>query len=188
MTMDTTDALEAHAAGRCAAAPELLPLVYDELRLLAGRYLRGERIDHSLRPSDLVHEAYLRLVDSSRISWQGKTHFFAMSARQMRRILVEHARARNAHKRGGGAKRLAIHENMAASETMSLDVLALDEALDRLATLSPRQSHTVELRFFGGMTIRETAHVLGVSDETVKQDWRMARAWLSRELASAAPS
>jgi len=182
--MDTTAALEAHAAGQRDAAPELMPLVYEQLRLLARRYMRHERVDHSLQPSDLVHEAYLRLVDSSRISWQGKTHFFAMSARQMRHILVEHARARAAQKRGAGATRLPLRESLLPSSGDPLDILALHEAMNRLAEFSPRQSQVVELRFFGGLTIREAAYVLGVSIETVKLDWRMARAWLLRELSA----
>jgi len=180
--MDTTDALESHAAGRHDAASELVPLVYDRLRALAGRYMQGERADHSLRPSDLVHEAFLRLIDTSRVSWQGKTHFFAVSARQMRRILVEHARARKAAKRGAGDRPVTLIESIVPSPGPSLDVLALDEALTKLETLSPRQSRVVELRFFGGLTIREAAHVLGISEKTLTLDWRVARAWLSREL------
>lgn len=183
--MDPTEALEAHAAGDREVASQLLPLVYRQLRVLAQRYLRRERADHSLQPSDLVHEAYLRLVDASRVSWQGKTHFFAVSARQMRRILVDHARARRAQRRGGGAGRLTLRESIVPSPGTPVDVLALDEALEKLAARSPRQSRIVELRFFGGLTIPETAGALGVSEKTVKQDWRMARVWLLRELRSA---
>jgi RNA polymerase sigma factor (TIGR02999 family) len=183
--MDATEVLQAHAAGQREAASQLLPLVYDQLRVLAGRYMRRERADHSLRPSDLVHEAYLRLVDTSRVSWQGKTHFFAVSARQMRRILVEHARARKAQRRGGGARRLTLEDGITPSKGDFLEILVLDEALSALAALHSRQSRVVELRYFGGLTIRETAHVLGVSEETVKKDWRLARAWLLRELRSA---
>jgi RNA polymerase sigma factor (TIGR02999 family) len=183
--MDPTEALEAHAAGHRKAASELLPLVYRQLRMLAERYLRRERAGHSLQPSDLVHEAYLRLVDTSRVSWQGKTHFFAVSARQMRRILVDHARARKAQRHGGGVRRLTLKESIVPSPGKPVDVLGLDEALTKLAALSPRQSRTVELRFFGGLTIPETACELGVSEETVKLDWRMAKVWLLRELGSA---
>jgi RNA polymerase sigma-70 factor (ECF subfamily) len=180
--MDATASLEAHAAGDRGAAERLLPLVYDELRALAGRYIHRERAGHSLQPSDLVHEAYLRLVDGSRVSWQGKTHFFAVSARQMRRVLVDHARARNAQRRGGGARRLALRDSITPSDRAPLEVLALDEVLSRLEAVHSRQARIVELRFFGGLTIQETAFVLRVSVETVKNDWRMARAWLLREL------
>ena len=182
--MDATDALEAHAAGQREAADQLLPLVYDQLRLLAARYMRRERADHSLRPSDLVHEAYVRLVDASRISWQGKTHFFVVSARQMRRILVDHARARKAQRRGGEAKRVTLDDGITPSAGESLEILALDEALHKLAAVKSRQSRVVELRYFGGLTIRETADALGVSEDMVKKDWRLARAWLLRELLS----
>jgi RNA polymerase sigma factor (TIGR02999 family) len=183
--MDVTEAFEARAAGRGDAASRLLPQVYHQLRVLAERYMRRERPGHSLRPSDLVHEACLRLIDASRISWQGKTHFLAVSAKQMRHILVDHARARRAQRRGGGARRLTLDENLAGGAGPSLDLLALDEALDRLAAIRPRQARTVELRFFGGLTIRETAYVLGITEDAVKVDWRMARAWLLRELESA---
>jgi len=182
VAMDLTDAFEDRAAGKREAASRLLPVVYDQLRLLAERYMRRENLDHSWRPSDLVHEACLRLIDTSRISWQGKTHFLAVSATQMRRLLIDHARARRAKRRGGGLERLALDENLARTEGPSFDLLALDEALNKLATLRPRQARTVELRFFGGLTIRETAYLLSISEDAVKMDWRMARAWLLREL------
>ena len=182
--MDTTGLSEAHAAGHREAASQLVPLVYSQLRVLAGRYMRRERPGHSLRPADLVHEACLKLIDTSRISWQGKTHFFAVAAKQMRLVLVDHARTRKSLRRGGGAMRLTLDDNIAPTEGASLEVLALDEALNRLAILRPRQSRTVVLRFFGGLTIQEAAYVMGVSKDVVKADWRMARAWLLRELHS----
>jgi RNA polymerase sigma factor (TIGR02999 family) len=183
--MDVTQALEDHVAGDRGAASQLLPLVYDRLRALAARYMRQERPGHSLCPTDLVHEAYVRLVDITRISWQGKTHFFAMAARQMRRILVESARAHKAQKRGGNLQRVTLDDEAAFSPSVALDVLALNEALERLSELSSRQGEVVELRFFGGLSVRETAYVLGVSDRTIDQDWSVARAWLSRELSRA---
>ena len=178
-----THALLAHSRGDPTAVAELLPLVYDKLRNLAARYMRSERVDHTLQPTALVHEAYIRLVDHARIDWQGKTHFFAVAAVQMRRVLAEHARARRARKRGGGAKKVTLEDAVAITEGGAVDLLALDEALERLAHESPRQSRVVELRFLGGLTIEETAHVLDISIGTVKGDWRVARAWLLRELS-----
>jgi RNA polymerase sigma factor (TIGR02999 family) len=160
----------------------LLPLVYSELRALAGAYMKRERPDHSLTPTAVVHEAYLRLIDNSRTDWRGKTHFFAVAAVQMRRVLVDHARAHAARKRGGDRLRISITETADLEAAISLDVLALNEVLDRLAVLSPRQARVVELRFFGGLGVRETALCLQVSERTVKEDWRVARAWLRREL------
>jgi RNA polymerase sigma factor (TIGR02999 family) len=181
---NATRALAAHSGGDPNAAAELLPLVYDQLRGLASRYMRQERRDHTLQPTALVHEAYLRLIDASQVDWRGKTHFFALAARQMRRILVEHARAHGASKRGGGARKVTLDESVAITPNGVLDVLALDEALVRLAGESNRQVKVVELRFFGGLSVEETAHILEISDGTVKRDWRVAKAWLSRELAS----
>ncbi len=179
-----TEALEAHVDGDPKAVAQLMPLVYDKLRALAAGYMRAERPDHSLQPTDLVHAAYVKLIDDSRISWQGKTHFFAVAATQMRRILTDHERARRARKRGGGAKRVVLADTMAVTQVGVVDMLALDEALDRLHCESPRQVRVVELRFFGGLSVEETARVLDVSRSTVKGDWRVARAWLVRELAS----
>jgi len=182
--MDATQTLEDHVGGDPGAAAQLLPLVYDRLRALAARYMQRERPGHSLCPTDLVHEAYGRLVDNTRISWQGKTHFFAMAAKQMRRILVDSARAHKASKRGGGLNRVTLDDNAAFTPGIALDFLALNEALEKLSELSSRQGEAVELRFFGGLNVRETAYVLGVSERTVNQDWRTARAWLSRELSA----
>jgi RNA polymerase sigma factor (TIGR02999 family) len=178
-----TRALEAQVGGDPKAASELLPLVYNKLRALAAGYMRSERSDHSLQPTAVVHEAYLRLIDDERVSWQGKTHFFAVAATQMRRILTEHARARHARKRGGGARKVKLDDTMAVTTVGVVDMLALDEALDRLAGESPRQVRVVELRFFGGLSVEETAQFLEVSTSTVKGDWRVARAWLAHELS-----
>ena len=177
-----TDSLAAHVAGKPNAANELLPLVYSELRALAGAYMKTERLDHSFTPTALVHEAYLRLIDNSRTDWIGKTHFLAMAAVQMRRVLVDHARAHHARKRGGDRLRISLDETATLQPGVSLDVLALNEALDKLAALSPRQAGVVELRFFGGLSIEEIARELDVSHMTVSNDWRMAQAWLSKEL------
>ena len=178
---DATRALAAEVAGD-GGANELLPLIYDKLRALARRYMKQERGYRTIEPTALVHEAYLRLVDVTRVDWRGKNHFYAMAARQMRRILVERARAAGAQKRGGHAQRVTLRDGIGARAELSLDLLALDEALLLLAQESPRQSRVVELRLFAGMRVEEVAHVLGVSDRTVKQDWRVARAWLAAEL------
>jgi RNA polymerase sigma factor (TIGR02999 family) len=178
-----TRALVAHVGGDTEAASELLPLVYDRLRSLAARYMRHERPEHTLQPTALVHEAYVRLIDGAHMNWEGKTHFFAMAATQMRRILIEHARARAATKRGGGATRVDLSASGFAAPGDFVDMLAIDEALERLARESPRQSRVVELRFFGGLSVEETARLLDVSGATVKGDWRVAKAWLARELS-----
>jgi len=177
-----TDSLAEYVAGKPSAVNELLPLVYGELRALAGAYMKRERPDHSLTPTAVVHEAYLRLIDNSRTDWRGRTHFFAVAAVQMRRVLVDHARAHAARKRGGDRLRISFAETADLHAGISLDVLALNEVLDRLAALSPRQASVVELRFFGGLGVMESAHCLQVSERTVKEDWRVARAWLRREL------
>jgi RNA polymerase sigma factor (TIGR02999 family) len=144
-----------------------------------------ERADHSLQPTELVHEAYLRLIEDDQVDPQGKTHFFALAATQMRRILVDHARTRNAAKRGGGARRVTLHDRAGFGHHGVVDLLALDEALEKLSRKSPRQCRVVELRYFGGLSIEETARALDVSASTVKGDWRVARAWLWRELSTA---
>jgi len=164
------------------AASRLMPLVYEELRALAGRYLRAEAGGHTLQPTALVHEAYLRLVDQTDADWQNRAHFFAVAAQAMRHILVDHARRRGAAKRGGDRRKLApeVAEGVATERDEYL--LALDEALARLATFDPQHSRIVELRFFGGLTLEETAAVLGISPKTVQRDWIMARAWLHREV------
>ena len=166
----------------------LLPLVYDEMRRLAGSYLRNEGAGHTLQPTALAHEAYMRLLDQRQVSWQNRAHFMGLAAQAMRRILVDHARRRDAQKRGGGAMRVTLEDADAAGEAVSsalpLDVPVeeLDQALDRLASLDERQARVVELRFFTGLSIEETGEALGVSPATVKRDWTLARAWLHREL------
>jgi RNA polymerase sigma factor (TIGR02999 family) len=168
---------------RAAAAAKLMPLVYDEFRALAARHLRHERADHTLQPTALVHEAYLRLIDQTRVDWQGRTHFFAVGAQAIRRILVDHARQKKRQKRGGGAGRVALDESVALAPQRAEEILALDEALEKLGKLDHRQAQVVEMRFFAGMNVEEVAEVLGVSKRTVEGDWTMARAWLMRELS-----
>jgi len=168
--------------GDPAGADELLPLIYDKLRALARAYLRREGGYQTLDPTALVHEAYLRLADITRVDWQGRSHFFAMAARQMRRILVERARAAAAQRRGAGRRRITLSESIAAEGPASLDLLALDEALERLAGESPRQAQVAELRLFAGMQAAEIAEVIGVSERTARDDWHVARAWLTAEL------
>lgn len=164
------------------AVAELFLLVYDELRTLAQRYLKQEPGGHTLQPTALVHEAFLRLIDQTRVNWQGKMHFYAVCAMAMRRILVDHARARRRGKRGGGWRRMTLDPALAPGEEPDLDVLSVHEALERLAELDDRQARVVELRFFAGMSIEEVAHVLGVSKRTVEGDWTHAKAWLRAEL------
>jgi RNA polymerase sigma factor (TIGR02999 family) len=168
---------------RSAAAEKLMPLVYDEFRALAARHLRHERKNHTLQPTALVHEAYLRLIDQTRVDWQGRTHFFAVGAQAIRRILVDHARQRKRQKRGGGAARVALDEAVALAPEREEEILALDEAMEKLAKLDARQARVVEMRFFAGMNVAEVAQELGVSKRTVEGDWTMARAWLMRELS-----
>jgi RNA polymerase sigma factor (TIGR02999 family) len=178
---DVTGLLVAWGNGDEAARTRLIEAVYGELRRLARGYLRRERRDHSLPPTALVHEAYSKLVDQGRVRWQNRTQFFAIAAHLMRRILVDHARAHHALKRGAGA-RVSLEAADPAVGPLDVDVLALDMALERLAGTYPRQSELVELRFFGGLTVEETAAVLGVAPITVKRDWALAKAWLYREM------
>jgi RNA polymerase sigma factor (TIGR02999 family) len=170
--------------GDKAALDELAPQVYSELRRLAKYYLRQERPDHTLQASDLVHEAYLRMVDEKEIDWQNRALFFGIAAVRMRHILVEHARSRQAAKRGGGEYRLSLSEADRQAEDRNVNLLALDDALQRLEKLDPQKTRIVELRYFGGMTIEETASVLKLSPATIKRDWSMARAWLRSEISS----
>lgn len=167
--------------GDSSALDQLLPVVYDELRRLARYYLQRERLGHTLQSTALVHEAYLRLVDQN-VDWQSRAHFFGIAAQMMRRILVDHARARNAAKRGDGL-RVTLDEKMALAEAQSLDVLALDSALVELSKLDEQQGKVVELRFFAGLSIEETAEALSISVATVKREWAMAKAWLARAMA-----
>jgi RNA polymerase sigma factor (TIGR02999 family) len=169
-------------SGDKAALDKLIPLVHQELRRLARHYLRGERIGHTLQPTALVNEAYLRLIDYRDIQWQNRAHFFAVAAQLMRRILVDHARSRNYAKRGGAQQKLSLSKADRFANKRDVDLVALDDALKTLAAMNEQQSRLVELRFFGGLTIEETAEVLGVSHATVERDWAVARAWLRREI------
>lgn len=178
-----TQLLVAWGDGDQTALEKLMPVVYAELHRLARRYMRRENPGHTLQTSALVNEAYLRLVDAKSLHWQNRAHFFAVSARIMRRILVDLARERQGLKRGGGAQRITLDEGMALSPRKDVDLLALDEALQRLAALSARQSQVVELRYFGGLNEEEVAEALRVSPRTVRQDWSLARTWLYRELS-----
>lgn len=171
------------ASGEGAAAEALMPVVYDELRRLARGYVRRERA-RSVQATELVHEAYLRLAGDRPRRWRGRTHFLAIAAISMRRVLVERARARGAAKRGGDRVQVTLDEALAAGPGTAVDLLALDEALSSLAALDARQARVVELRFFGGLTVEETAEAAGVSPATVKRDWTLARAWLKRELGT----
>ena len=180
---DVSVLLRAWSGGDPAALDQLAPIVYDALHRLARRYLRGERRDHSLQTTALVNEAYLRLVDHTRMEWQDRAHFFAVSAQVMRRILVDHARRRNV-KRGHGLRRVSLEEATMVGGERSTDLAALDDALALLAERDPRKAHVVEMRFFGGLSVEESAEFLGVSPVTVMRDWRTAKAWLYRELSS----
>ena len=170
-----------------SAFDELVPLVYRELRLLAHRYMRQERHDHMLQTTALVNEAYLRLIDVNRIQWQNRAHFLAVAAQTMRRILVEFARQRSRQKRGGSAIRVTLDDAGDTAPGKDADLVALSDALTTLATFDPRMSNVVELRFFGGLTVTETANVLNVSPETVMRDWKTAKVWLLRELRGTSP-
>lgn len=165
-----------------------MPLVYDELRAVARRFLRAERAGHTLQPTALVHEAYLRLVDQSRVDWQGRTHFFAVGANVMRRILIDHMRTRSRVKRGGALRRVSLEDSVLGEKPGEVDFLAMNEALDALASLDPEQAAIVELRFFGGLTVEEVASLLGVSKRKVEGEWTHAKAWLKSRLAGTAES
>jgi RNA polymerase sigma-70 factor (ECF subfamily) len=166
----------------------LLPLVYKELRRLAAGYLRREKPGQTLQPTALVHEAYMRLMKDRPDRWQNRAHFCAIAAHSMRQILIERARARGAAKRGGARHRVTLDDAFAAGENRSIDLLALDEALERLAALDPEQARLVELRFFGGLTVEETAEAMDISPATVKRHWTIAKAWLTRELQGRSPA
>jgi RNA polymerase sigma-70 factor (ECF subfamily) len=180
-----TELLANWSRGDSAAREALMPLVYDELRRLAASYLRRERSDHTLQPTALVHEAYLRLVEQKNVRWQDRSHFFAITAQLMRRILVDHARGHLADKRGSGLPKVPLTEAIVMSRERPGELLALDESLTRLASMDPQQGRVVELRIFGGLTVEEAADVLGISPATVKRDWAMAKAWLLQEVQKA---
>ena len=168
--------------GDHSAVDLLLPVIYDELRRLAANYLRRERPDHTLQPTALVHEAYLHLVDQTRVNWQNRAHFFGVAAQIMRRLLIDHARKHNAEKRGQDYEKLSLDENIDRSVERSGELIALDDALNTLANFDEQKARLVELRYFGGLSIEETADVLGVTPTTVKRHWRLAKAWLYGEL------
>ena len=179
---EITQLLVAWGQGDQAALDRLIPLVHAELHQRAGRYMRRERQGHTLQTTALIHETYLRLVDAQQVRWRNRAHFFAIAARLMRRILVDHARERGYQKRGGEARRVSLDEGLVLSPERGEDVVALDQALSALSELDPRKGRVVECRFFGGLSVEETAEALEVSSETVKRDWRLAKSWLLRRL------
>jgi RNA polymerase sigma-70 factor, ECF subfamily len=181
---DVTALLRAWSRGDQQARDELLPVIYGELRSRAAAHLRREGRGHSLQPTALVHEAYFRLIDQ-RVAWENRAHFFGLASEMMRRILVDHARARKRGKRAGGWTRVELDEAVAISEQRDIDLVLLDQALQELSQRDPRHARVVELRFFGGLTVEETAEVLGASPRTVKRTWNLARAWLYRRLKGA---
>src|ERR1700674_1153995 len=168
--------------GHPHAAPQLIPLVYDELHRLARQQMRHERPDHTLQATALVHEAYLRLISPPERTWQNRTHFIRIAGQVMRRMLIDHARARRTAKREGGLRRVPLEEPLLLTEDQSDELLALNDALERLGQIDARQSRVVEMRFFGGLTVEETADAMSISPKTVKRDWTVARAWLYREM------
>jgi len=170
------------SGGDPAALERLMPLVYNELRRLAVRYLRRERANHSLQPTALVNEAYLRMVDQQKVEWQGRAQFYGLASRLMRNILVDHARSRQAAKRGGQQYRVSFDSDKQIGDNPQIEFIAVHEALEHLETFDPQKARIVELRFFGGLSIEETAEVLGIGHATVERDWKLARAWLRREL------
>jgi RNA polymerase sigma factor (TIGR02999 family) len=179
---DVTALLGELTKGNPDAGPKLVPLVYGELRRMAARYMRQERTAHTLQATALVHEAYLKMLGQHSVDWQSRAHFFGIAAQVMRRILIDHARGHVRDKRGGGQEGVPLDEALVFSEERSAEFLELDSALGRLADLDVRQAKIVELRFFGGLTVEETAEVLGISPKTVKRDWSVAKAWLHGEL------
>lgn len=183
-THEVTQLLLDWSDGDQAAFDALMPLVYDELRQMARRFMSRERPGHTLQTTALVNEAYLRLVDQKRVHWQNRAHFFAVAAQAMRRILIDYARKQRYAKRGGGAPKISLEEAAVMSQERAADLVSLDEALTTLASIDPQQSRVVELRFFGGLTIAETAEVLRLSVDMVKREWTTAKAWLSREMSN----
>ena len=179
---DVTAKLSELSAGRREAWDELMPIVYGELKRMAHRHLRGERPGHTLNTTAIVHEAYLKLVNIDQLQWRDRAHFFAMASRAMRRILIDHARTRSRDKRGGGWTKVTLDDAFMVAEERAEDLIALDEALTRLESVNERQCRVVECRFFGGMSIQETAEAIGISAASVKRDWMVTRAWLNREL------
>lgn len=180
---EITEMLKAWGDGDCSVAERFMPLIYDELRRQAHRYLNRERPNHTLQTTALVHEAYLRLIEQRNVSWQNRAHFFGLSAQMMRRILVNYAVSRQREKRGGAAEVIQLDDTIQVGAIEKrVDLIALDEALNRLEKLDERQAKVIELRYFGGMSIEETAEVMAISPATVKREWNMARAWLRSEI------
>jgi RNA polymerase sigma-70 factor (ECF subfamily) len=184
---EVTRLLQELSGGDPEAMGRLIPLVYDQLRKLAASQFQHERRDHTLQPTALVHEAYMRLVGQRQVRWQSRAHFIGLAAHLMRRILIDHARGHRAAKRGGLRERTTLDELLAQRDPDGVDIIALDAALERLAALDPQQGRIVELRFFGGLTVEETALVLKISPATVKREWRLAKTWLYRETREARP-
>lgn len=184
LSNDVTLLLRAWGGGDAQALDRLAPLVYRELHRIARNYMARERIDHTLQTTALVNEAYVRLVDARQVTWHDRAHFFAVCARAMRRILVDHARSRGYQKRGGREVRIEFDEACGVALSADSNLLGLDEALDRLSNLDPRKASVIEMRFFGGLSLEETAEALKISPETVMRDWKLARAWLYRELSA----
>jgi RNA polymerase sigma-70 factor, ECF subfamily len=184
----TTQFVEQVSQGNREAVDQLLPVVYDELKQLAAHYMRRESSGHSLQPTALVHEAFLRLVDQERVSYQGKTHFFALGAQAMRRILVDHARAQGRDRRGGNLNRVVFDEEAVFSRSSDEDILVIDDLLTRLAELDSRQAQIVELRFFGGLKVEDVAEAMNLSKRTIEAEWTMARAWLRSQLSEEHPA
>jgi RNA polymerase sigma factor (TIGR02999 family) len=180
---NVTQLLVEGSKGNKEALDQLLPIVYDELRRQAARYLRQELPGHTLQTTALIHEAYIRLIDQRNVQWQNRAQFFGIAAQLMRRILVDHARTKKRAKRGGSNLRVSLNEALAATKGSEVDLIALDQALDKLAEIDPQQSRVVELRFFSGLSVAETAEVLDISPATVKRDWSVAKAWLYREIS-----
>jgi RNA polymerase sigma-70 factor (ECF subfamily) len=180
---EVTELLLAWSEGDRSALEQLIPLVYDELHKMARRYMVREQVAHTLQTTALVNEAYIRMIDMRKVQWQNRAHFFAVSAQLMRRILVDFARSRNYQKRGGGRRLVTLDDALEVSPKQDADLVLLDEALDALAVVDDRKRRVVELRFFGGLTVDETAHVLEVSPDTVMRDWKMAKVWLLREMS-----
>ena len=180
---EVSQLLHAWSNGDQTARDKLIPLVYDELRQMARRYMERQRPGHTLQSTELIHEAYLRLVDQQDVHWQNRAHFFGVAAKAMRSILVDYARTKHAAKRGGEILQVSLDEAATVGTERTAELAALDDALEHLATFDPRKCQVVEMRYFGGLTVEETAEVLHVSPETVARDWRLARTWLLRELA-----
>ena len=185
---EVTQLLANLRSGENQAHDQLFPIVYNELRKIAANYMRRERADHTLQATALVHEAYMQLVDQTRVTWQSRAHFFGVAAQLMRRILVDHARTQNALKRGGDAQKLSLDDSLGLASGPPVAFDELDEALNRLQQLDPNQAKIVELRFFGGLTVEEVSEVIGSSTATIEREWRMAKAWLHSQLTAKRPS